>query len=572
MANISKGEQIIQAVRLRKSYGDKQILTGISFAFNYGDRIGFLGVNGAGKSTLMKIIAGVDKQFEGQLIVRNDITRGYVPQEPPLDEDKTVRENVEISVEPLRKLLERYNEINLKLAEDISPDEMEKLLAELDKLQGEIDSKNVWEIDFQLDMAMNALGLPAGDTPVKHLSGGERRRVALCRSLMAHPDLLILDEPTNHLDSETVEWLEHYLANYSGTCLLVTHDRYFLDNVVNKMMEVERGQLQMFMGNYTDYLDTKTTQVDILRRQEATKQKWLKKELEWIRSGTKARTTKSKARIANYEKMVKEGPLVFEQDEATFQIPDGPRLGTKVLTIQNLYKSFGDKTLIKDFSFDFQPGALIGVIGSNGVGKSTLIKMIMGREKPDKGIIEVGKNTVFGYIDQGRDTLDPEKTVYEEISEGQDIVLVNKKEMPLRNYVTKFLFSGNIQQTKVGQISGGERNRVHLAKMLKHSGNFLILDEPTNDLDLVTLRVLEDAMEYFMGSAIIISHDRYFLNRVCSGILAFEGDGYIHYYEGNYEDYHIDYIRRMKEKAEKEGYEFDETMPSRSKYKKMKKM
>jgi sulfate-transporting ATPase len=572
MANISKGEQIIQAVRLRKSFGDKQILSGISFAFNYGDRIGFLGVNGAGKSTLMKIIAGVDKQFEGQLIVRNDISRGYVPQEPPLDEDKTVRENVEISVEPLRKLLERYNEINMKLAEDITPEEMEKLLAELDDLQGEIDTKNAWEIDFQLDMAMNALGLAAADTPVKHLSGGERRRVALCRSLMAHPDLLILDEPTNHLDSETVEWLEHYLANYSGTCLLVTHDRYFLDNVVNKMMEVERGQLQMYNGNYTDYLETKTTQVDILRRQESTKQKWLKKELDWIRSGTKARTTKSKARIANYEKMVKEGPLVFEQDEATFQIPDGPRLGTKVLSIQNLYKGFGDRPLIKDFSFEFQPGALIGVIGSNGVGKSTLIKMIMGREKPDKGLIEVGKNTVFGYIDQGRDTLDPEKTVYEEISEGQDIVLVNKKEMPLRNYVTKFLFSGNIQQTKVGQISGGERNRVHLAKMLKHSGNFLILDEPTNDLDLATLRVLEDAMEYFMGSAIIISHDRYFLNRVCSGILAFEGDGYIHYYEGNYEDYHIDFIRRMKEKAEKEGYEFDEMMPSRSKYKKMKKL
>lgn len=572
MSSITKGEQIIQAVRLKKSYGDKVILSGISFAFNHGDRIGFLGVNGAGKSSLMKIIAGVDKQFEGQLIVRNDITRGYVPQEPPLDEEKTVKENVELGVEPLRKLIERYNEINIKLAEEITPEEMEKLLAELDQLQSEIDSKNAWEIDFQLGMAMNALNLPPADSPVKYLSGGERRRVALCRSLMAHPDLLILDEPTNHLDSETVEWLEHYLANYSGTCLLVTHDRYFLDNVVNKMMEVERGQLQMYLGNYTDYLETKTVQVDILRRQESTRQKWLKKELDWIRSGTKARTTKSKARIANYEKMVKEGPLVFEQDEATFQIPDGPRLGSKVLSIQHLSKGFGDRQLIKDFSFEFQAGAIIGIIGSNGVGKSTLIKMIMGKENPDSGIIEVGKNTVFGYIDQGRDTLDPEKTVYEEISEGQDIVMVNKKEMPLRNYVTKFLFSGTIQQTKVGQISGGERNRVHLAKMLKHSGNFLILDEPTNDLDLATLRVLEDAMEYFMGSAIIISHDRYFLNRVCSGILAFEGDGYIHYYEGNYEDYHLDFIRRMKEKAEKEGYEFDETMPSRSKYKKMKKL
>ncbi|PCJ62115.1 MAG: energy-dependent translational throttle protein EttA [Planctomycetota bacterium] len=572
MASISKGEQVIQAVHLNKQFGDVEILKDLNFSFDHGDRIGFLGVNGAGKSTLMKILAGEDKAFEGQLIVRNEMSRGYVPQEPTLDDSKTVKENVELGVVHIRQILERYNQINIKLGEDITPEEMEKLLEELDQLQGEIDSKNAWEIDFQLEIAMDALSLPGPDESVKTLSGGERRRVALCRSLMEHPDLIILDEPTNHLDSETVLWLEHYLANYSGTCILVTHDRYFLDNVVNKMMELERGQLQMYKGNYSSYLEAKSSQVVILKKQENTRQKWLKKELEWIRSGTKARETKSKARIANYEKMVEEGPLLFKADAAAFQIPDGPRLGSKVIRIENLKKGYDGRILIKDFNFEVQPGAIIGVIGVNGIGKSTLIKMIMGKEPVDEGNIDVGKNTVFGYIDQGRDTLDPEKTVYEEISEGEELVIVNKREMPMRNYVTKFLFSGAIQQTKVGLISGGERNRVHLAKMLKHSGNFLILDEPTNDLDLATLQVLEEAIDVFLGCAFIISHDRFFLNKICTGILAFEGDTKIHYHQGNFEEYHEDYVRRMKEKAESEGYEFDENMPQKSKYKKLKKV
>jgi ATP-binding cassette ChvD family protein len=524
----------------------RELIKDVWLSFLPGAKIGVIGPNGAGKSTLLRIMAGLDKDFSGEAFVAAGATVGFLPQEPALDAGKTVYENVLAGMGKTKALLDRFNEISAKFAEEMSEDDMNTLLAEQGELQEQIDAVNGWEIDRQLEIAMDALRCPPSEAIVDNLSGGERRRVALCRLLLQKPDLLLLDEPTNHLDAESVAWLQRHLEEYQGTVVTITHDRYFLDNVAQWILEVDRGQGIPLEGNYTTWLIAREKRMAQEEKGEAARQKTLAAELEWVRSSPKARQAKSKARIKAYEELLaNEGKKSL--DQAQIIIPAGPRLGDVVIEANHLSKGFGDRLLIDDLSFRLPPGGIVGVIGPNGAGKTTLFRMITGNEKPDQGTFKVGETVVLGYVDQSRDTLAPNTTVWEEISDGLDEVLLGKRKMPSRAYCAAFNFRGADQQKKVGQLSGGERNRVHLAKMLKSGANVLLLDEPTNDLDVETLRALEDALLDFAGCAVVISHDRWFLDRVATHILSFEGDSHVEWFEGNYQAYEEDAKRRLGE-------------------------
>jgi sulfate-transporting ATPase len=528
-----------------KSYGpQKQVLRDIYLSFYYGAKIGVLGLNGSGKSTLLKIMAGVEKQFNGQAQPGDGISVGYLPQEPALDGTKTVREVVEEGVSDLVKLLKRFEEITGEFADpELNEQRMEKLLLEQAQVQEQIEHAGGWELDRTLAIAMDALRLPAEDASIKLLSGGERRRVALCRLLLQKPDLLLLDEPTNHLDAESVAWLETFLKNYPGTVVAVTHDRYFLDNSAGWILELDRGHGIPWEGNYSSWLEQKQRRLQQEEKAESKRQKTLARELEWIRMSPKARQAKSKARVTSYEKLVaQDRPERLEEME--IYIPSGPRLGAQVIEAQDLGKSFGDRVLWENFSFQLPRGSLVGVIGPNGVGKTTLFRMLVGDMKPDQGSLKIGESVQFAYVDQSRDALDPEETVWESISEGKnETILLGNREISSRAYCAWFNFTGSDQQKKVGILSGGERNRVHLARVLKSGGNVLLLDEPTNDLDVNTLRALEEALVEFSGSALIISHDRWFLDRICTHIIAFEEKG-PYFFEGNYREYEEDKKKR----------------------------
>lgn len=535
-----------------------QVLKGIWLSFFPGAKIGVLGLNGSGKSTLLKIMAGVEQEFHGEAWPAEGVRIGYLPQEPVLDPDKTVMENIEEGVGEIMGLLRQYEEINLRFGEELSPDEMDKLLEQQGKLQDEIDAKNAWDIQSKLDMAMDALRCPPGDSPVTHLSGGETRRVALTRLLLQEPDLLLLDEPTNHLDAETVGWLERYLHQYGGTIVAITHDRYFLDNVAGWILELDRGEGIPYEGNYSGWLDQKEKRLAQESKQEESRRKVLQQELEWIRMSPKARQSKSKARINAYEQMVSEQER-DKQKVGSIYIPPGPRLGDLVLEAENITKSYGDKLLFENLSFRLPRGGIVGVIGANGAGKSTLFRIITGNEEPDSGSFRVGPTVSISYVDQSRDGLDPKLSVWEAISGGQDLIELGNRTMNSRAYVSAFNLRGSDQQKKVTSLSGGERNRVHLAMTVKAGGNLLLLDEPTNDLDVETLRSLEDALVAFPGCAVVISHDRWFLDRIATHILAFEGNSEVVWFEGNYQDYEKDRRRRL-------GAEADQ--PHRIKYRK----
>jgi sulfate-transporting ATPase len=530
---------------LVKSYpGGKTVLQDLTLSFLPGAKIGVLGPNGAGKSTLLKIMAGIDKEVQGEAWSADGIKIGYLAQEPKLDEQKTVRENVMEGLAPIKKLLEDYNDISMKFAEITDDNEMNALIEQQAKLQEQIDALDAWDLDRRIEIAMAALHCPPGDTAVTRLSGGERRRVALARLLLEKPDMLLLDEPTNHLDAESVAWLQRFLAEYAGTVVMITHDRYFLDNVTGWILELDRGRGIPYEGNYTAYLTQKKKRMELEERQEEERSKTIARELEWVNSTPEARRKKSKARIAAYEQMIAEGERETV-GHAQIVIPTPPRLGDTVVEAKNVYKSFGDKVLIKDLSFRLPPGGIVGIIGPNGAGKTTLFRMMTGAEQPDQGTFKVGETVKLGYVDQSRDSLDDNKTVWEEISGGVDVFKFGKIEKPTRAYVHAFNFKGPDQQKKVGMLSGGERNRVHLAKMLKSGANVLLLDEPTNDLDTETLSALEEALETFPGCAVVISHDRWFLDRLATHILAYEGDGNVVWFEGNYQDYEADLKRRM---------------------------
>jgi len=546
--------------RLAKVVPPKRyILRDISLSFYPGAKIGVLGLNGAGKSTLLRIMAGVDKEFDGEARPQPGIKIGYLAQEPELDPEKTVRETVEEGVADTLALIHRFNEISDKFAEPLEDDEMNALLEEQGKLQDQIDAVNGWEIERQLEIAADALRLPPWDAVVKHLSGGERRRVALCRLLLSRPDMLLLDEPTNHLDAESVAWLERFLTEYPGTVIAVTHDRYFLDNAAGWILELDRGHGIPWQGNYSSWLEQKEQRLAIEEKQEQARQRAIKQELEWVRSNPKARQAKAKARLARFEELTsKEFQARNETNE--IYIPPGPRLGDLVIEAEGLTKAFGDRVLFENLSFSLPPGGIVGVIGPNGAGKSTLFKILTGQEKPDAGTLKIGDTVQLAYVDQSRDALDDEKTVWEEISDGQDILRVGNYETPSRAYVGRFNFKGTDQQKKVGLLSGGERNRVHLAKLLRSGGNVLLLDEPTNDLDVETLRALEDALLNFPGCAVVISHDRWFLDRIATHILAFEGNSEVVYFQGNYADYAEDLKRRKGE---------DAAQPHRIRYKRL---
>jgi sulfate-transporting ATPase len=507
---------------------DKQVLKDISLSFLPGAKIGVLGLNGSGKSTLLRIMAGVDTEFRGEAQLAPGASVGLLEQEPHLDESKDVRGNVEDGVAELRGLLDRFNELAANYSDETAD--------EFARLQEHIDAADAWNLDVQLDQAMDALRLPPGDADVSRLSGGERRRVALCRLLLSAPDLLLLDEPTNHLDAESVAWLERHLEDYKGTVVAVTHDRYFLDNVAGWILELDRGHGLPFRGNYSSWLEQKQERLAQEERQESSRQRTIAAELEWVRTNPKGRRTKSKARLANYERLLAEERNV-KLDQVQIHIPAGQRLGGKVIEADDVRKGFGDRLLIEDLSFDLPPAGIVGVIGANGAGKTTLFRMIVGDEKPDAGAIRLGDTVDLAYVDQSRDSLDGDKTVWEEISEGYDNIKVGDREMNSRAYVAGFNFKGTDQQKKVGSLSGGERNRVHLAKLLRRGGNVLLLDEPTNDLDVDTLRALEEALLAFPGCAVVISHDRWFLDRVATHVLAFEGDSQVHWFEGNFEAY-----------------------------------
>jgi len=550
MRGLKPGQPLLTATDLGRKFGDRVVLKGLSFSLHPEDRVGILGVNGAGKSTLMRILAGRDPEFDGRLHVARGVTVGYVPQEPELDLERTVRENVEDAVAETREYIARYEEI-LKKWEDpeVSADEekMNALLAEQGEVQEVLEHRGAMDpaaLDNTVETAMDALRLPPGDQRASQLSGGERRRVALCRELLAQPDLLILDEPTNHLDAETIAWLETYLAGYPGAYVLVTHDRYFLDRVANRMLEIHAGEIQSYEGNYSDFLEQKQRQQEVRDRTEANLLKTVARELEWIRSTPQARRTKSKARISAYEDLVEKASHVKPAQELDLRLPFGPRLGRTVLTIRELHKAYGDRVLIDGLDFDMPPGAIVGVTGANGLGKTTLVNMIVGREQPDSGEIVVGQNTRFCYVDQTRQDLDDEKTVYEEVSGGTEWIQYGDEQLAVRHYLARFLFTGSIQQTPVGRLSGGERNRVQLAKSLREPSNFIILDEPTNDLDLTTLRVLEEALQEFPGCAIVITHDRYFLDRIATHVLAFEGNARIEFCSGSWETYEAQKAKR----------------------------
>jgi len=543
MKGLNPGQPILNANHLQRKFGDRVILKDVSFSLQPGDRVGVLGVNGTGKSTLMKILAGRDTGFDGQLIIASGASVGYVSQEPVLDPEKSVRENVESAVAETRGYIARYEAI-LKAWEDPEVLESEEktnaLLAEQGEVQEILEHRDAMDpsrLDAKIEQAMEALRLPPGDKNAAVLSGGEKRRVSLCIVLLSQPDLLILDEPTNHLDADTITWLENFLANYSGTYLLVTHDRYFLDRVATRMLELNNGNLRNYEGNYSDFLAAKEKQEEISSRTDANLLKAVARELEWIRSTPQARRTKSKARIAAYEDMVEKAAQIIPADEIDLRIPFGPRLGSKVLSLRGLGKGYDGKVLFEGLDWDMPPGAIVGITGANGLGKTTLVNLITGREKPDAGELEVGQNTHFCYVDQTRQSLNDEKTVYEEVAEGSEVIVYGDKELSIRHYLARFLFTGSIQQTLVGQLSGGERNRVQLAKSLRKPSNFIILDEPTNDLDLMTLRVLEEALSEFPGCAIVITHDRYFLDRVATHIIGFEGDGRVEFCSGSWEYY-----------------------------------
>ncbi len=546
---VSEPQKIIfSMVGVGKVYKpNRQVLRDIYLSFFYGAKIGVLGLNGAGKSTLLKIIAGLDEDYLGEITKNKDVTFGYLPQEPELDPEKTVREIVEEGAAELVNLVKEYNAISEKFAE---PDaDFDALLEKQGKLQERIDAAGAWDIDSKLEMAMDALRCPPGDTKIGVISGGERRRVALVRLLLKKPDVLLLDEPTNHLDAESVAWLERHLHDYEGTVIAVTHDRYFLDNVAGWILELDNGHGIPFEGNYTSWLDQKSKRLAQEEKQESKRQKALKEELEWVRMNPKGRHAKSKARISAYEKLLNE-ETVKRNEEMEIFIPPGPRLGDVVINANGITKAFGDKLLYEDLSFSLPPGGIIGIIGPNGAGKTTLFKMMTGQLEPDAGTFTVGETVKLGYIDQNR-PLDPNKTIWEEISGGNDTVMVGNREVNSRAYVARFNFSGSDQQKKVTALSGGERNRVHLAKMLKEGGNLLLLDEPTNDLDVNTLRALEEALLAFGGCAVVISHDRWFLDRIATHILAFEGNSSVVWFDGNYSQYEEDRHRRMGTDADR---------------------
>ena len=543
MKGLNPGQPVVTAKELGRRFGERTILKGASFSLMPGDRVGVLGVNGVGKSTLMKILAGRDKEYDGHLHIARGATVGYVSQEPELDFDKSVRENVEHSVGEIRALLARYDEI-LKTWEDpaVMEDEerMNALLEDQGNVQGQLEALDAMDpaaLDNRIESAMAALRLPPGGRDIASLSGGERRRVSLCKELLARPDVLILDEPTNHLDADTVAWLETFLAGYSGTCVLVTHDRYFLDRVASRMLEVFHGEIRSYEGNYSNFLEAKEQQQEVQDRTDVNLLKAVARELEWIRSTPQARRTKSKARIAAYDDLVDKAMKIRPSEEIDLRIPFGPRLGTKVVSIRGVKKGYDGKVLLDGFDFDMPQGAIIGVTGANGLGKTTLVNMIVGREEPDEGTVDVGDTTNFCYVDQTRQTLRDDFTVYDEVADGSDVIEYGDKTLSVRHYLARFLFSGSIQQTEVGRLSGGERNRLQLAKMLRKPSNFIILDEPTNDLDLMTLRVLEESLSEYPGCAIVITHDRYFLDRVATHILGFEGDGEVEFCTGSWDFY-----------------------------------
>lgn len=538
---------------------NQEILSDISLSFYPGAKIGVLGLNGSGKSTLLRIMAGIDKDYDGEARALAGTNIGYLPQEPYLDPNKTVRGNVEEGLGAMKDLLDRFNDISMKFGEPMSDDEMNTLLEEQGNLQNAIDAVNGWDMERQLEIAGDALRLPPWDADVTTLSGGERRRVALCRLLLSKPDMILLDEPTNHLDAESIAWLERFLAEYTGTVIAVTHDRYFLDNVAGWILELDRGHGIPYEGNYTSWLEQKEKRLALEQRQEQARQRAIKEELEWVRSNPKGRQAKNKARMDRFEELSSKD---YQQRNETHEIyiPPGPRLGDKVIEIEHLSKSYGDRLLIDDLSFKLPPGGIVGVIGANGAGKSTLFKMLTGQETPDQGIINIGETVKLSYVDQSRDALDGNKTVWEEISEGQDIITVGDYEIQSRAYVSRFNFKGTTQQKYIKDLSGGERNRVHLAKLLRSGGNVLLLDEPTNDLDVETLRALEEALMTFPGCAVIISHDRWFLDRLATHILAFEGDSHVEWFAGNFQDYEVDKMKRLGE---------DATQPHRIKYKKI---
>lgn len=523
---------------------NKQVLRDISLSYFYGAKIGVLGLNGSGKSTLLRIMAGVDKDFIGETVLAPGYTIGYLEQEPQLDESKTVREVVEEGAQEVIDALREFDEINARFAEDLTPEEMDELMARQAEVQDRLDALKAWDLDSRLELAMDALRCPPGDTPVKVLSGGERRRVALCRLLLREPDILLLDEPTNHLDAESVAWLENHLREYQGTVIAVTHDRYFLDNVAGWILELDRGHGIPWKGNYSSWLEQKQQRLAQEEKQEALRQKTLQRELEWLHMTPKARQTKRKARInAYHELLTQDKERAMEERE--IYIPPGPRLGDLVIRAEGISKAYGDNLLYENLTFDIPPGAIVGIIGPNGAGKTTLFRMIVGQEKPDSGTLTIGSTVKLAYVDQMRDTLDPDKTVWEEISGGQDQIQLGDRLVNSRAYVARFNFTGQDQQKKVSMLSGGERNRVHLAKMLKSGGNVILLDEPSNDLDVNTLRALEDALENFAGCALVISHDRWFLDRIATHILAFEGDSQVYFFPGNYSEYEADRRRRL---------------------------
>ncbi len=550
---------IYSMIKVSKFYNDQPVLKDISLSYFYGAKIGVLGLNGSGKSSLLRILAGIDTEFNGETVISPGLIIDYLPQEPELDPQKTVKEIVEEGVQGTVDLLNEFNAINEKFADPMTDEEMQELIDRQGEVQEKLDTLDAWDLDSKLEMAMDALRCPSSETTCDHLSGGEKRRIALCRILLKQPDILLLDEPTNHLDAESVAWLEHHLQQYAGTVIAVTHDRYFLDNVAGWILELDRGRGIPWKGNYSSWLEQKEKRLATEEKKESDRRRTLKRELEWIKMSPKGRRSKSKARINSYDKLMGQETEKLSRELQIF-IPPGPRLGKVVIEAEHVRKAFGDRLLINDMNFKLPAGGIIGVIGPNGAGKSTLFKMITGEDTPDNGTLLLGETVKLAYVDQNRDTLDPEVSIWEAISEGQETVWLGTREINSRAYVGKFNFSGSDQQKKVGLLSGGQRNRVHLARMLKNGGNVLLLDEPTNDLDVNTLRALEEALDNFGGCAVVISHDRWFLDRIATHILAFEGDSKVEWFEGNYSDYEKDRKARLGPKAD---------LPHRIKYRQL---